>query len=72
MERNESQKDLKDEWFENHYQKIFSSSAEDALRKLELRYLAKKRFVDENILGVQSHDGDLRDQPRNPRLLTRH
>ena len=35
-ERNESQKDLKDKWPENLYQEVRSSSAEDALRKIEI------------------------------------
>ena len=42
VERNKSQMNLKDEWSENHYQEILSSSAEDALRKIEIRYPAKK------------------------------
>jgi hypothetical protein len=35
---------LKDEWSENHYQQILSSSAEDALSKIEIGYSAKKKF----------------------------
>ena len=42
VERNESQKDLKDESSDKHYQEISSSSAKDALRKIEMRYPAKK------------------------------
>jgi hypothetical protein len=42
VERNESQKDLKDGSSEKHYQEISSSSAEDTLRKIEIRYPAKK------------------------------
>ena len=42
VERNESQKDLKDKWPENLYQEVRSSSAEDALRKIEIWYPAKK------------------------------
>jgi hypothetical protein len=56
VERNKSQMNLKDEWSENHYQEILSSSAEDALRKIEIRYPAKKGFVLEKFLGVQSYD----------------
>lgn len=41
-ERNESQKDLKDKWSENLYQEVRWSSAEDALRKIEIWYPAKK------------------------------
>jgi len=41
-ERNESQKDLKDKWPENLYQEVRSSSAEAALRKIEIGYPAKK------------------------------
>jgi hypothetical protein len=41
-ERNESQKYLKDKWPENLYQEVRSSSAEDALRKIEIGYPAKK------------------------------
>lgn len=58
VERNESHKDLKDEWSENHYQEILASSAEDALRKIEIRYPAKKGFVVEKVLGVQAYDTD--------------
>ena len=58
VERNESHKDLKDEWSENHYQEVLASSAEDALRKIEARYPAKKGFVVEKVHVVQSYDTD--------------
>jgi len=61
VERNESHKDLKDEWSDNHYQEILGSSAEDALRKIEIRYPAEKGFAVEKVLGVQAYDTDDED-----------
>ena len=58
VERNESHKDLKDEWSENHYQEILAASPEEALRKIEIRYPAKKGFVVEKVQEVPSYDTD--------------
>jgi hypothetical protein len=58
VERNESHKDLKDEWSENHYQEVLAISPEEALRKIEIRYPAKKGFVVAKVHAVQSYDSD--------------
>jgi hypothetical protein len=58
VERNESHKDLKDEWAENHYQEIMAIDAAEARRKIENRYPAAKGFVIEKVIGLQAYDGD--------------
>ena len=58
VERNESHKDLNDEWAENHYQEIEAADADEARRKVEIRYPADKGFVIDKVIPIQAYDDD--------------
>ena len=58
VERNESHKDLKDDWAENHYQEVQAVDADEARRKVEIRYPADKGFVIDKVIAMPVYDED--------------
>lgn len=58
VERNESHKDLSDDWAENHYQEVEAADADVARRKVEIRYPADKGFVIDKVIPIQAYDDD--------------
>ncbi len=58
VERQESHKDLKDEWAENHYLEVFARNADEARRKIESRYPPRKGFVVAEIIASVTYDDE--------------
>ncbi len=58
VERHESHKDLKDDWGDNHYQEIRASTADEARRRVDIRYPGHKGFVVASVTEVQAFDGE--------------
>jgi len=56
VERNESHKDLSDDWAENHYQEVEAADADEARRKVEIRYPADKGSLPDKVIPIQAYD----------------
>lgn len=65
VERDESHKDLKDEWADNHYQVVKAANVEEARLKMETRYPAKQGFVIAQVIALDVFDGDDEDDQGN-------